>query len=197
MIWRIKYRNGVKRITLFRNLLAKLVYRGLGIDETLVLYDLYGNLVDECEQKVDFARKYEAWLITCFALLNDKNPQTFPFRLQGHEELAYRDLLQPYLPSERAFLSWTGNPINHDPFRVIADFQLTVKKPSSYRLGKGYTDKGSAKRPEKDGSPGWKEVATKSKEPVPSVKNFDTHVRHRDISARKLAAANLKKMLRV
>lgn len=179
--YRVKYRQGLKKITLFRNLLAKLVFEKVGIDEIIVIFDLFDQLIVESETKEDFDRKYGAWLITCYALLNQINPQVYPFSMTSGQRAEWAENLKPLLPSHRALSSWAGNPINHDPFRVIIDLQLKVRKPSSFKIGKGYTDKGTARNPATDGTPRWQEVAgsdiiREQKVGVVSFNPMDAHV---------------------
>lgn len=191
--YKIKYKGGIKKVTLFRNLLAKMLYLNVTIEEVLVIYDLYELCLTESEQKVDFDRKYGAWLITCYALLNKINPQSFPYSLDAGLRAQFIEALVPLLPSKRAFLSWEGNPVNVNSFRVSVDLRLKARKPSTYRLGKGYTDKGSARNPARDGSPDWKEVARADIPQRPVQGKFDSHViLHGKVQAKSRADAILE-----
>lgn len=189
--YKVKYKQGVKKITIFRNLLAKMIFLRVGIEEILVLYDLFDQLVQEMEAKEDFDRKYGAWLITCYALLNKINPQSYPYRVPEGERSLWIEELQPYLPSERALLSWKANPINHDSFRVTVDLQLRARKPSSFKIGKGYTDKGSVRNPAEDASPRWQDVAQQDLRQPMNKRPHDAHVRDRNRAEAKSRAARM------
>lgn len=189
--YKVKIKQGTKRITLFRNLLAKMIFLRVGIEEIIVLYHLFDQLVMEMETKEDFDRKYGAWLITCFALLNKINPQSYPYQIPESERMIWVRELQPLLPSERALLSWKNNPINRECFKVSLDLQLRARKPSSYKIGKGYTDKGSARNPAEDASPRWQDVAQKEVPNPPRKSPHDAHVRDHNRTQAASRAARL------
>jgi hypothetical protein len=154
-----------------------MIFLRVSVEEIIVLYHLFDQLVLEMESKEDFDRKYGAWLITCFALLNKINPQAYPYQVPESEKAIWIRELQPYLPSERALLSWKNNPINRDSFKVTLDLQLRARRPSSYKIGKGYTDKGSARNPAEDSSPRWQDVAQTEVPNSPRKSPHDAHVR--------------------
>lgn len=194
--FRIRYGGSVKKITLFRNLLAKLCYSRVSIEEILVIYDLYEQMVVESEAKEEFDRKYGAWLITCYGLLNQINPQSYPYQLPDELKEIWVTELVPLLPSEKAFKSWKGNPVNRDSFRVTLDLQLKVRKPSGYKIGKGYTDKGTARNPAVDASPSWQHLAQShipdrgASDYLSKVKH-DSHVIQRDKVERRTRLAEI------
>ena len=59
--YKVRIRQGVKKMTLFRFLLAKVFYGGSGLhlDEFIVLFELYYSLLEEKDPS--FVRKYEDW----------------------------------------------------------------------------------------------------------------------------------------
>lgn len=163
--YRVKVKKGVKEITLFRFLLAKLVYDdvdGLHLDEYLVLNELYfNNLLSKTDPS--FVKKYGEWLVSIQPFLQAiAGARQFPARLtkMSHTEQIYVQFLEPYLPSKNAFFGLRGNRDLRRSWALILNNALPPQRKLDKRvIGVGYKDKGARKDPH-EGSPDWKEVAT-------------------------------------
>jgi hypothetical protein len=162
----VNYQAGTKQITLYRNLLAAVLYEqgGVNIEEILVLYDLAQKMEEKRQRDKAFQEKYGDWLITSFGFIESLSPRDFPFLYQGQIEEAEKSLT-PYLPSRQAYYGWRRNPVRVTPARVRLRNPLAppTKLPAKRYVGVGYKDKGNRRDPATDGSPSWQEVATSSK----------------------------------
>lgn len=160
------YRKGTKQITIFRFLVAKLVYseRGLGLEEFIALYDLLEKLLRKASVDKSFAEKYENWLITSSHFLGRlKQQRVFPVILNPSIRRSVMHLLKPLLPSENAYYGYVKDRRIMDSVRIKFRSPLIpegkVPKPSRV-IGVGYRDKGQLRNTAIDGSPRWQEVAT-------------------------------------
>lgn len=160
--YKVKYQVGTKQITLYRNLLAAVLYEhgGVSIEEILVLYDLTKNLEEKAQKDRAFEEKYGRWLITTFEFIQGLNPREFPFHFRGNIEESEK-ILKPYLPSRQAYHGWRRNPVRVTPASVILRNPLIPPKrnPIKRYVGVGYQDKGSRRDTANDGTPRWQEVA--------------------------------------
>lgn len=175
--YRVIYRTGTKRITLYRFFLAKLVYDevGLGIDDLLTLYDLSQYLILKNDRDPEFQNKYGSWLITTFHVIrNIAEARNFPIRPGIQSKQFMKDFLKPYLPSPQAYFGYKKNPKIIKSYSVKLRNPLPLQKAISQRrvIGVGYRDKGYRKDPAKDGSPHWKEVS--SANPGEEIKSSST-----------------------
>lgn len=165
--YKVDYQKGTKLITLYRNLLAAIVYEqgGVSIEEVLVLYDLAIKMEEKRVRDGAFSEKYGLWLITTFQFMDKLQPKVFPFlcpiglREQGEH------FLTPYLPSRQAYFGWKRNPVRTTPARILLRNPLAPPPKIAPKrfLGVGYRDKGSRRDPAHDGSPSWQEVANSEK----------------------------------
>jgi len=162
----VNYQAGTKQITLYRNLLAAVVYEqgGVSIEEMLVLYDLTQKMAEKLSRDRAFEEKYGSWLITSFSFIQSLSPREFPYSYPGDVDRAAA-LLTPFLPSRQAYHGWRKNPVRVTPARVRLRNPLAPPKklPAKRYVGVGYRDKGNRRDPAVDGSPAWQEVATSSK----------------------------------
>lgn len=158
----VRIKKGVKRMTLFRFLLAKAVYDdvdGLHLDEFVVMLELYYDLLDHRDPS--FVKKYSNWLNHIGMFLNDYSKATqFPVRIIKTEltEQLYFDFLEPHLPSKLAYFGLRGNRDLRKSWTLVLNSELTPqRKFQKGVLGVGYRDKGTLKSPS-EGSPSWQEV---------------------------------------
>lgn len=160
--YRVKVKRGIKKITLFRFLTAKLLYEesGIHLDEFIILFELYSDLM--ASNDPGFNRKYEEWFIQTSNFFNvvTKN-QNFPCRIQNkakREELA--QWMKPVLPSKSAYFGLKGQRNIRNSFVLQLNDTLPPQRvpPKSY-IGVGYRDKGTRKESH-DGRPSWQEVAS-------------------------------------
>jgi len=159
---KVKYKAGIKKITLLRNLVAKQVYSptGWSSDETYVVFDLHDRMSEQASADKEFSNKYGLWLNTLGTHLKELNPQKYPFKMKSVEQLAAS--LKSLLPSKSAFFGWEKNPLKKISFAVTLNFKLPKIKITKPYIGIGYRDKGSAKNKAKDGSPSWQNVASRN-----------------------------------
>jgi len=161
--YKVKFQNGTKLITLYRNLLAAVVYEreGVSIEEILVLFELASELEEKRARDSAFSEKYGLWLITTFQFLDKLKPKVFPFICPEPLRSAGEHFLIPYLPSRQAYFGWKLNPVRTTPAKVILRNPLAPPqrlRPKRF-MGVGYRDKGNRRDPAADGSPSWQEVA--------------------------------------
>lgn len=165
--YKVDYQKGTKLITLYRNLLAAIVYEqgGVSIEEILVLYDLALKMEEKREKDPAFSEKYGSWLITTFQFLDKLGPKVFPFHCPESLRVQGEHFLIPYLPSRQAYFGWKRNPVRTTPARILLRNPLAPppKIAAKRFLGVGYRDKGSRRDPAKDGSPSWQDVASSEK----------------------------------
>lgn len=162
--YRVKFRTGVKLITILRFLLAKVLYdsEGLHLDEFLALMEAYLLLRDHKDPS--FLAKYGQWLITIEPFFGELGQtKVFPIKAQGDTTRIERHLV-PFLPSRSAYHGYQGHRELRDSFRLIIRNPLALPKklPPKRYIGVGYKDKGSRRDPAWDGNPRWQEVAAVS-----------------------------------
>lgn len=160
--YRMKFRKGCKKITIFRYLLSKLLFddrEGIHLDEYLAFSHLYFLLREEKDPS--FRSK---WV----NLLERKHPffekvfgfNSFPIRLDISErELSYIIHYLEDLPLTRsAFFGMKGNRNIRDSFRLSFDHLQSPSFPPPRFVGVGYQDKGTCRNIAEDASPSWVEV---------------------------------------
>lgn len=162
--YKVKFRKGVKLITVFRFLLAKALFsqEGLHLDEYLALLEAYHRLREARDPS--FVSKYGQWLITIEPVLKELSQvRVFPLKPYGNTAKVER-LLVPFLPSRSAFHGYEGHLQLRDSFRVLFRNPLAPipKSPPKRYIGVGYKDKGARRDPAWDGSPKWQDVASQS-----------------------------------
>lgn len=162
--YKVKIKKGVKHVTLFRFLLAKLVYddkEGLHLDEYIVMLELYYSLVDR--QDPTFQKKYGNWLTKIFPFISDiAGCQIFPARLKkaSQTEELYKKFLEPFLPTQNSYFGLKGNRELRSSWTLILNSQLAPQgKFHKSVIGVGYRDKGYRKESH-DGNPDWRDVAS-------------------------------------
>jgi len=160
--FKVKIRRGIKKITLFRFLTAKLLYDegGLHLDEYIVLFELYYDLLGQSDPS--FSEKYGEWFNqTLYFYEVIAKGKTFPLRLKKNENFnLIQKALQPVLPSRSAYFGLKGQRNLRNSYYIQLNDSLPPAKvaPKSY-IGVGYRDKGTRKKVAKDGSPSWQEVS--------------------------------------
>jgi len=162
--YKVRIKKGVKRITLFRFLLAKAVFDdvdGVHLDEFIVLQELYYDLIDSSDP--GFVKKYGNWLKTINPFIKDLALcQEFPMRLEkgSKTEELYVKFLEPHLPTKNAYFGLKGNRELRSSWTLILNSQLSPQRRFHKSvIGVGYRDKGHRKESH-DGNPNWKDVAS-------------------------------------
>lgn len=164
----VKLKKGVKRITLFRFLLAKLLYdsdeEGLHLDEFAVLVNLFYDLLEV--QDPTFVEKYREHLNRLIPLFADLGKaRNFPLRLYVRDK-PFSELVKyvgPILPTQNSYYGLRGNRDLRMSFYI--SFNDTLR-PTQFRaprfVGVGYRDKGTRRDNALDGSPSWQEVGSEA-----------------------------------
>jgi len=162
--FQVKIVKKVKKKNLFRFLLSKVFYEeeGLHLDEYLVLWDLYLNLLELLSKDPAFSEKYESSfgnIHNFFEAVGDRIE--FPLRLKIKDP-RLQDLIQgmmPLLPTENAYFGLKSQKDLRLGFSILFSFDSTKRRISEgRRIGVGYRDHGT-KKPDHEGTPHWSEVA--------------------------------------
>lgn len=162
--YRVKIKRGVRKITLFRFLLAKLVYEeeeGIHLDEYVVLMELFYDLMDYSDPS--FIKKYGSWISKIKPFFeNVASAKEFPVILKRTKETTklYSKFLEPNLPTQQAYFGLRGNRNLRNSWTLILNSSLTPqRKFHKSVIGVGYRDKGYRRSPH-DGTPDWREVCS-------------------------------------
>lgn len=160
----VRIRKGTKRTTLFRFLLAKLVYdceEGLHLDEFLTLWTLGQDLSQELTKEGKFKEKWDFFLGKSLTFLKEVPSSDFPIRLELSQEQREKlvKFLGEHFPQPQAYFGLKGNRLLRSSFVLKLNSQLSNPKiPPKRFLGVGYKDHGLRRNFAKDGSPSWQEV---------------------------------------
>lgn len=166
--YKLKIKKGIRKKDLFRFLLAKMLYEreeGLHLDEFLVLWELYLQLLEIQSKDPSFREKYETFFRNSFIFFRKSGSQKeFPIRIEDEGNLQYLEriasVLEPMLPSRSAYFGLKGQKNLKSGFSLVFESELLSRKiPEGRRIGVGYRDKGSRRDQAFDGSPDWREVA--------------------------------------
>lgn len=159
----MKMRKNVKKVTVFRYLLSKLIidkYDGLHLDEYIVLNHLWLDFLEEVDPT--FVAKYGLHLQQSLQLYTQvTQARNFPLRTDNTDEERKQILtwLGPLAMSPESYFGMKGNRNIRDSFIIsFADSKLPLRIPPARYIGVGYKDKGTRQKTEIDGSPSWKEV---------------------------------------
>lgn len=171
--YKLKIKKGIRKKDLFRFLLAKMLYEreeGLHLDEFLVLWELYLQLLEVQSKDPSFREKYGAFFKNSFVFFRELGSQKeFPIRIEENGNLQYLEriasVLEPMLPSRSAYFGLKGQKSLKSGFSLVFESELLSRKiPEGRRIGVGYRDKGSRRDLALDGSPDWREVASSLQE---------------------------------
>lgn len=158
----VRIRQGMKKMTLFRFLTAKLLYEdtGLHLEEFIILFEIYYKLREE--QDPSFVKKYNDWFNqTEYIYKTIAQGKSFPMRFSRQEkadELA--SFMRQVIPSKSAYFGLKGQRSLRTSYSILLNDQLPpVRVPPKSYIGVGYRDKGTRKK-DHDGNPSWQEVAS-------------------------------------
>jgi len=155
-------KKGTNRITLYKFLLAKLLYslEGLALEEYLLVFQLYFELTEIRDPL--FVSKHGDFLQHSLLLLNAiKEAKYFPVQTDQEEGGPDVSIFEGAFPTKRQYFGLAGQRDLRRSFRLILNDTIVPQKlPPARFIGVGYKDKGSRRDPAFDGSPGWKEVAS-------------------------------------
>jgi len=158
---RVSYSRRVRRITLERYLVSKLVHHPgeTTFEDLLVIYDNILYLQDLAERDPGFREKFGKTLEVLAKILKAQrfSRANFPGSVEGLSR-KLRDLEGFILPERN--LQGTERHLKGlyqiQPYRESG--KLKSQLPPKTYIGKGYRDKGHRTDPAYDGSPSWQEV---------------------------------------
>jgi len=157
-------KKGTNRITLFRFLMGKLIYslEGLSLEEYILFYHLYFDLLDLIDRDPNFRLKYEVDFVKLRHLINPlSRVKVFPVQLKEKSKEVVKKMFSSLVPSSRAYFGLTGQRDLRQSFRLVLNDTIVPKRiPPKRFIGVGYKDKGSRRDPAYDGTPSWQEVAS-------------------------------------
>ena len=159
----IKYRKGVRRITLQRLICSRLVFRleRVTLDELLVLYDNFLACQDLAVGNEGFRQKFGKSLEDLSNILKAANlTQEDPSRVAKMFSRRFKRDIPGFLIPERN-LSQSEKHLEKS-YRLLPTRDPGTERryiPPKTFVGVGYRDKGSRRDSARDGSPSWQEVA--------------------------------------
>lgn len=155
-------KQGTKRFTLLRFLLAKMLYGegGLSVEDYLCLYHLYFDLSEITESH--FLLKNKVHLEKVNSVLSKlSDNRIFPLILSLESKEAVEQFLGRSLPNQREFFGLLGQRELSRSYRLVLNDSLVPHKlpPKAY-IGVGYKDKGTRRNVSENGTPGWQEIGS-------------------------------------
>jgi hypothetical protein len=151
----VKITQGVSQLTLYRMLVAALVYDqgGLSLEETIALFDLQGRLEKKLGSDPQFTEMYGSSLETVNAQLRKVRFQSFPIQTLSGWKTETAGLLAGFLPGPNDYYGWSRNPKRRLAVRIIVPNPLKPpkKRPQKRVIGVGYKDSGNRRDIAKDG----------------------------------------------
>jgi hypothetical protein len=160
--FKVKVKKGLRTKTLFRFLLAKLMYEedGIHLDEYIVLFTLYSDLV--VLEDAGFREKYDDWFFRHHKFFSELGRATsFPVRLNMNnvDEMLLKQM-SPLLPSKQAYFGLKGQRNIRLGYEIQLNSSLPpVRVQPKAFIGVGYRDKGTRRDLAKNGNPSWQEVS--------------------------------------
>ena len=162
----VKYSRKVKRVTLQRFLVTKVVIETEKVklpEEILVLYDNQLWLEKKCSSDPDFKKKFGSSLEVLSKILKEINfSRGLSLQTLRLVSQKLRNQMEGFLIPLRNYQSTKSR--FSGLFQLRAAQQPGVPKkslPPKRQIGIGYRDKGTLKDLAKDGSPSWQEVASR------------------------------------
>lgn len=160
----IRYTKNIKRITLMRFLCGKLIFEPDRIEriDILLIYDNILQLQDIAVKDANFRLKFGSDLESLAKLLKGFNLSPKSNKLQVHNlgSQIKKDIPNFPYPARNLKSVWKHVQTMYYVTEYIEQGKLRKLIPPKGYIGKGYTDKGTAKDPAFDGSPSWQSVAT-------------------------------------
>jgi len=162
---KVTYSKKVKRITLQRFLCTKIIYEvdEVTLTDILTLYDNLIHLQQLSDSNKEFRKKFGIALEALSKCLKNFRIRDSKNMLKTVKKLSIqlRQIPEDFMYPKRNLR--TIEPKIRNLYQLQkskpSGIPLSQTKPKAY-IGKGYTDKGTARNPAKDGSPTWQEVAS-------------------------------------
>lgn len=163
-VYSLRYKQGVRRILLERTLCSKIIYYPETVTriDILVLYDNLLHCQDIAAKNENFVEKFGTALEVLTKILKGFQYSN-KTDLKSIRKLA-RELEEKlqgfYLPKRNTSteLAKLADSYYIKPYKSPGIPNEDI--PPKVRIGKGYTDKGTARDPAIDGSPSWQEVTS-------------------------------------
>lgn len=159
----LRYTRHCKYITLLRYLTGKLVFDTKRIEriDLLLMFDVLLTLQDLVEKDENFKRKYGLDLESLALILKSFNlkPTTTLLDAKKLSSQIKEKIPNFILPSRNLTTVWVNVQKMYYFTSSMPSGREMKKIPPKAYIGKGYTDKGTARKPEQDNSPSWQEVA--------------------------------------
>lgn len=160
---RLRYTKHCRYITLLRYLTGKVVSQPERVQriDILLLFDSLVVLQDLLEKEEDFKRKYGSDLESLALILKSfkLHPRTKILDIQSLGKQFEIKIPNFVLPGRNLSSVWIHvQKMYYYTASTDSGTELKRLPPKAY-IGKGYTDKGTARKPHLDGSPSWQEVA--------------------------------------
>jgi hypothetical protein len=161
----VRYSKGIKRLTLERVLASKIVHYAeeITLDDLLILFDNLLWCQDKAACDPAFQKKHGEPLKRLTEILKNQNYSRSSIKIEQIRKLGkilekelvgflfYKRNVKPEERKLRHLVTVEYPRPNGVPLKQLP--------PKAY-IGKGYSDKGTAKKPWLDGSPSWQEVAS-------------------------------------
>lgn len=163
-VYSLRYKQGVRRILLERTLCSKIIYYPEKVTriDILALYDNLLHCQDIACKNENFVEKFGSALEVLTKILKGFQYSN-KTDLKSIRKLALEleaKLSGFYLPQRNTLteLARLEDSYYIKPYKSPGIPNEDI--PPKVRIGKGYTDKGTAQDPATDGSPSWQEVAS-------------------------------------
>jgi len=162
----VKYSRKIKRVTLQRFLVTKVVLETEKVkipEEILVLYDNQLWLEKKCSSDPDFKKKFGSSLEVLSKILKEINfSRGLSLQTLRLVSQKFRNQLECFLIPLRNYQSTKSRFSGLFQLREAQQPGIPKKNlPPKRQIGIGYRDKGTLKDLAKDGSPSWQEVASR------------------------------------
>lgn len=161
----IIYSRKSKRVTLQRSLVSLIMYEPekVNLKHLVVLYDNMLWFQDKVAKDPDFKQKFGITLKVLAYILKNLNLRSSNITEKQIKSLSvkFQDNLKHFSLERRNFkqplkLQWSLIEVRPSKSEGLSKKSL----PPQRYIGKGYRDKGTAKKPWLDGSPSWQEIAS-------------------------------------
>lgn len=164
----IKFSKKAKRVTLARYLCGKVIFRPDKVtrEDLLVMYDNFLHIQDLAKQNENFRNKFGEDLESLARILKGFRVASKTSGLDVAKLGAQmKEKLSKFYYPERNLSGIESRIQSYYSLHPMRSLGKPVKElpPKAY-IGKGYTDKGTARNPAYDGSPTWQEIASSNVE---------------------------------
>jgi hypothetical protein len=161
----VKYSRSLKRISLQRFLISKIVYEKekVSLDDVFALYDNQVWLERKCFTDFYFSEKFGNSLEELSSILKEANlSRGLTNQTLSTVSEKCKIKIQGFLVPKRNYPDFKRRFCGLFSIRTLPPPSEANKHiPQKRFIGIGYRDKGTAKEPAKDGSPSWQDIASR------------------------------------